>query len=406
MRESDRSALAGLRVLELGSLLAGPFAGHLLAGFGADVIKVEPPGVGDPIRRWRKMEGDTSLWWRSLARNKRCITCDLRKPAGRDLIRRVLAGGIDVVIENFRPGRMEAWGLGPADLEAIDPAIILVRVSGYGQTGPYAQRPGFANVAESFGGLRYVTGDEDRPPVRTGISIGDSLAGLHAAFGAMAAVYERDVARGERRPRTGQVVDVALYESVLSVMESVVPEYDRLGHVRERTGSRLPGIVPSGTYRCRDGKFVALGANSDRLFGSLMAVIGRPDLAADPALARNDGRAAHAERLDTAIETWTQQHAQADALAALVAADVPAGPISAIDDLMADPHANARGMFETVDLPDGSPLRVSRIVPLLSRTPATSRWAGPDLGAHNTQVYGALGLTDAELTQLRADGII
>ena len=396
-------ALEGLRVLELGQLLAGPFAGFLLAGFGADVIKVEAPGVGDPIRKWRKLDEDgTSLWWRSLARSKRSITCDLRQEAGRELIRKVIADGVDIVIENFRPGRMEAWGLGYQDLRAIDPRIIMVRVSGYGQTGPYRRRPGFANVAEAFGGLRYVSGYPDRPPVRTGASLGDSLAGLHAAFATLAAVRERD-ALGSGQ---GQEIDVALYESVLSVMESLIPEYDRLGHVRERTGSSLPGIVPSNTYRCRDDRHVVLGANSDGLYQKLMRAIGRPDLADDPRMTHNGGRARHAKERDGAIEAWTTRHDQAEVLEALIEADIPSGPINSAADLFADPHVQARGMLEPITLPDGSMLKVPKVVPVLSRTPAKSHFAGPDLGAHNKEVYGRLGLEAEDLERLRADGVI
>jgi formyl-CoA transferase len=398
---SAPEALHGLRVLELGQLLAGPFAGHLLAGFGADVVKVEPPGTGDPIRTWRKLDGGTSLWWRSLARGKRSITCDLRKAAGRELLRRLLATGVDVVIESFRPGRMEEWGLSYEDLRAIDPRIIMVRVSGYGQTGPYRERPGFANVAEAFGGLRYVTGFPDRPPVRTGVSLGDSLAGLHAAFATLAAVIERG------QSGRGQVIDVALSESVLSVMESLVPEYDRLGHVRERTGSALPGIVPSNTYCCGDGRFVVLGANSDGLFRKLAVAIGRPELADDPRLRHNDGRSAHAAELDAAVEAWTSARPQAEVLAALLDADVPSGPINSVADLFVDPQVAARDLLEPVTLPDGSTLRVPRITPILSRTPARSHFAGPELGAHNAEVYGQrLGLSAEDLAQLRADGVI
>ncbi len=393
-------ALAGLRVLELGQLLAGPFAGHLFAGFGAEVIKVEPPGIGDAIRKWRKLEGGTSLWWRSLARGKRSVTCDLRKEAGRALLRRLIASGIDIVIENFRPGRMEEWGLGYEDLRAIDPRIIMVRVSGYGQTGPYRDRPGFANVAEAFGGLRYVSGFPERPPVRTGVSLGDSLAGLHAAFATLAAVHERE------RSGEGQQIDVALYESVLSIMESLVPEYDRLGHVRERTGSALPGIVPSNTYRCADDRYVVIGANGDALFRKLMHAIGRAELAEDPRLRHNDGRSEHAEELDAAIDAWTSAHEQAHVLRALVEADVPSGPINSAADLFADPHVAARELLEPITLPDGSTLRVPRITPILSRTPARSHFAGPELGAHNEEVYGALGLSAEELAQLRGDGVI
>ncbi len=402
---SDPEALAGLRVLELGQLLAGPFAGHLLAGFGADVIKVEPPETGDPIRKWRKLEGGTSLWWRSLSRGKRSITCDLRKAPGRELLRRLCATGIDVVIENFRPGRMEEWGLGYEDLRAIDPRIIMVRVSGYGQTGPYRERPGFANVAEAFGGLRYVTGFPDRPPVRTGVSLGDSLAGLHAAFATLAAVYERDHSNGGSGQ--GQVIDVALSEAVLSVMESLVPEYDRQGHVRERTGSALPGIVPSNTYRCGDGRFVVIGANSDGLYRKLMHAIGRAELAEDPRLRHNDGRSAHAAELDAAIEAWTSTRPQAVVLHVLALADVPSGPINSAADLFTDPQVAARGLLEPVTLPDGSTLRVPRITPILSRTPARSHFAGPELGAHNTEVYGErLGLSAEELAKLAAEGVI
>ncbi|MBK6917899.1 MAG: CoA transferase [Deltaproteobacteria bacterium] len=393
------AALAGLRVLELGQLLAGPYAGFVLAGFGAEVIKVEPPGDGDPLRRWRKLDGDTSLWWRSLARNKRCVTADLRQEEGRALVRKLVAQGIDIVIENFRPGRLERWGLGPADLWAIDPRIIVVRISGYGQHGPKAQEPGFANVAEAFGGLRYTTGEPDRPPVRAGISLGDTLTGLHAALGAMIAVHERG------RSGRGQVIDCALYESVFQVMESLVPEYDRLGFVRERSGSALPGIVPSNTYRCTDG-WLVLGANNDSLFQRLMHTIGRDDLGGDPTLARNDGRVAQTERIDAAIAAWASTRALADALAQLALAEVPSGPIYSIADIFADPHYAARGMLERITLPDGSTLAVPRLAPLLSRTPAQTRHAGGALGADNDAVWGALGLDHAALAQLRSRGVI
>jgi formyl-CoA transferase len=395
-------ALAGLRVLELGQLVAGPFCGFLLAGFGAEVIKVEPPGAGDPLRRWRKLDGDgTSLWWRSLGRNKRCITADLREPDGRALVRRLIERGVDVVIENFRPGRMEAWGLGPDQLWAIDPRIVVVRISGYGQTGPKASAPGFANVAEAVGGLRYTTGEPDRPSVRAGISLGDSLAGLHAAFATLAAIHERDVVGSGR----GQVIDCALTESVFSVMESILPEYDRLGFVRERSGASVPGIAPSNSYACSDGA-VVLGANNDSLFARLMTAIGRPDLAADPQLSRNDGRVAQVARIDAAIAAWAAPHTVAEALAVLERADVPCGPIQSIADIVRDPQFIARGMLERIALADGSTLAVPRIVPLLSRTPATSEHAGVELGADNDAVYGELGLDAAALADLRARGVI
>jgi formyl-CoA transferase len=395
--------LRGLRVLELGQLIAGPFCGFMLAGFGADVIKVEPPGVGDPIRRWRKMVDGTSLWWRSLGRDKRSITCDLREPQGRDLVRRMVRSGIDVVIENFRPGRMEAWGLGYDDLAAQNPRVVMVRISGYGQTGPNAGRPGFANVAEAFGGLRYVSGHADRPPVRTGVSIGDSLAGLHAAYATLAAIHERDVVGSGR----GQVVDCALYESVFNMMESLLPEYDRLGFVRERTGSRLPGIVPSNTYACADDSHVVVGANADALFIRLMHVIERPDLADDPRLRHNDGRSAHADEIDAAIEAWTRTRSQADVLEALATAEIPSGPIMSIADIAEDPHYAARGMFQTLPMPDGTPLRVPAIVPRLSRTPGGSHRLGPEIGEHNDEIYGELlGISAQERARLRERGVI
>jgi formyl-CoA transferase len=399
----DSRPLRGLRVLELGQLIAGPFCGFMLAGFGAEVIKVEPPGSGDPIRTWRKLSDGTSLWWRTLARDKRSITCDLRKAEGRELVRRLVRTGIDVVIENFRPGRMEAWGLGYEALAAENPRVVMVRISGYGQTGPYAQRPGFANVAEAFGGLRHVTGHPDRPPVRTGVSIGDSLAGLHAAYATLAAIHERDVLGSGR----GQVIDCALYESVFNMMESLLPEYDHLGFVRERTGSRLPGIVPSNTYACADDAYVVVGANGDAIFRRLMLAIERPDLADDPRLQRNDGRSQHAEAIDEAIESWTRTRPQAEVLATFVAAEIPSGPIMSIADIASDPHYQARGMFETLPLPDGTPLRVPKIVPTLSRTPPSSQRLGPELGEHNDEVYGALlGLGEAEIQRLRDAGVI
>jgi formyl-CoA transferase len=397
-----RRPLAGLRVLELGHLLAGPFCGYMLAAFGAEVIKVEPPGQGDPLRRWRKLVDGTSLWWRSLARDKKSITCNLRHEEGRALIRKLVAGGVDVLIENFRPGRMEAWGLGYDALQALDPRIVMVRVTGYGQTGPYASRPGFANVAEAFGGLRYVTGEPGRPPVRAGVSLGDSLAGLHAAYGTLAAIHERDVLGSGR----GQVVDVALYESVLNVMESLIPEYDRLGFVREPTGGALPGIVPSNTYLCADGR-VVIGANSDRLFVALMSVIGRDDLARDARLQHNDGRSDHAETIDAAIEAWTCTRSQADVVAAMIAAEVPCGPIMSAADIANDPHVAARGMLPAMELPDGTRVRMPGVVPTLSRTPGGGDAIGPDLGQHNDEIYGGLlGLSEEERRRLAAEGVI
>ncbi len=402
-RDSAKLPLEGVRVLELGQLIAGPFTGFQLAGFGAEVIKVEPPGTGDPMRIWRKLDGGTSLWWYSLSRNKKSITLDLRAPEGRELIRALVRGGVDVLVENFRPGRMEQWGLGFEELRALNPRLVMTRISGYGQTGPYARRPGFASVAEGIGGLRYVTGEPGRPPVRAGISLGDTLAGLHAAFGTLVAIYQRD-AGGTGR---GQLVDAAIYESVFNMMESLLPEYDRLGHVRERSGAKLEGIVPSSTYVCRDGRYVIIGGNGDSIFRRLMGAIGRDDLARDPRLAHNPGRVEHEAEIDAAIEGWTGARSLPEVLEALEKAEVPAGPILSIADIAEDPQYRARAMFETVRTPDGRPLRVPRVVPLLGDTPAETRWVGPALGAHNEEIYGGLlGLGADEIERLRAAGTI
>jgi crotonobetainyl-CoA:carnitine CoA-transferase CaiB-like acyl-CoA transferase len=393
--------LEGLRVLELGQLLAGPFAGVLLAWFGADVIKVEPPDGGDPLRTWRQMHHGTALWWYSLARNKRCVTANLREPEGRDLVRRLVAH-CDVVIENFRPGRMEEWGLGFEDLKAINPRVLMARVSGYGQTGPYAPKPGYASVAEGYGGLRYVTGFPDRPPARANLSLGDSIAGLHAALGILTAIYHRDVRGGE-----GQVIDVAIVEGILNLMESVVPEYATYGQVRERHGSKVTGIVPSNSYECADGKFIIIGGNGDSIFKRLMVAAGRPDLAEDPRVARNDGRVRHEQEIDAAISAWTSAHPFDVVLAALERAGVPAGPIYSVADQMQDPHFHARGLFEDVTLPDGEKVTVTTFAPQLSETPGGTEWAGPPLGAHNDEVYGGLlSLSEAEIASLRERGII
>jgi crotonobetainyl-CoA:carnitine CoA-transferase CaiB-like acyl-CoA transferase len=394
--------LEGLRVLELGQLLAGPFAGVLLAWFGADVIKVEPPDGGDPLRTWRQMHHGTALWWYSLARNKRCVTADLRQPDGRALVKR-LVEHCDVVIENFRPGRMEEWGLGFDELKAINPRVVMARVSGYGQTGPYAPKPGYASVAEGYGGLRYVTGFPDRPPARANLSLGDSIAGLHAALGILTAVYNRDV-KGSGQ---GQVIDVAIYEGILNLMESVVPEYATYGIVRERHGSKVTGIVPSNSYACADGKYIIIGGNGDSIFRRLMIAAGRPDLAEDPRVARNDGRVRHEAEIDAAISAWTTAHPFDVVLAALEAAGVPAGPIYSVADQMQDPHFKARGLFEDVTLPDGEQVTVTTFAPHLSETPGETRWPGPPLGTHNDEVYGGLlGLSDDERASLRARGII
>ncbi len=397
-------ALDSLRVLELGQLIAGPFATAMLAGFGAHVIKVEPPGQGDPLRRWRMLHEGTSLWWRSLARNKRSVAIDLRRAEGQALVRRLVAEDhVDVVVENFRPGRMEAWGLGYEELSTLNPRLIMARVSGYGQDGPRREQPGFANVAEAVGGLRYLSGEPGRPPVRAGISIGDSLAGLHAAFGVLTAVVHREAA-GQGR---GQLVDVALYEAVFNMLESTLPEYSRFGHVRERTGASLPGIVPTSTYPCGDGRFVVLGANSDGMFRRLMVAIDRPELAEDPGLASNDGRVARAEELDAAIAAWTSSRTLAEALAVLERAEVACGPIHSIADIAADPHFRARGMFEAARLPDGTEVELPAHVPRLQATPGRTRWIGPELGEHTREVLiDWLGLDAEQVEALEQAGVV
>lgn len=409
----QQHALAGLRVLELGQLIAGPFAGAMLAGFGAEVIKIEPPGIGDPLRTWRKLHEGTSLWWRSMARNKQSVAVDLRHEDGRWLIRNLVATGqIDVLIENFRPGRMEEWGLGWDDLHALDPRLIMVRISGYGQTGPRARAPGFANIAEAVGGLRHLSGEPGRPPVRAGVSLGDTISGLHAAFGALTAVRARDGGPGQRGTGRGQLVDVALSESVFNMLESLLPEYSFMGHVRQRSGSKLEGIVPTGTYPCTAGprgedRWVAIGANSDSMFQRLMRAIGRDDLADDPALRHNDGRVAHEAKLDGAIAEWTARRSPEQALAALEAAEVAAGPIQSIADIVADPQFIAREMFDHVQLPGGEPLDIPAVVPKLSATPGGTRWIGPAIGEHTDAVLRELlGLDDARLAELAEAGVI
>jgi formyl-CoA transferase len=397
---SGSAALHGVKVIELGGLIAGPYAASLFAQFGADVIKIEPPGGGDPLRRWRKLHKGTSLWWYSLSRNKRSLTLNLKSEKGRRIVRS-LAETADVVVENFRPGALEEWGLGWDDLSRINPRLILVRISGYGQTGPYRNRPGFAAIAEAVGGLRYVTGYPDRAPVRVGVSLGDTLAALYAVIGALIALHHRNVNGGR-----GQVVDAALYESVFAVMESLIPEYARFGYVRERSGGSLPGIAPSNTYPCGDGGYVVIGGNSDGIFKRLMHAIGRSDLADDPTLAHNDGRAQQSDMIDAAISEWTVRHSLEDVLTALQNVDVPVGKIYSAGDIYADAHYRARGMIEPVVLPDGESIEIPGIVPKLSETPGSTTAPGPGLGAHADQVLESLGMDAAAIDALRAEGVV
>jgi crotonobetainyl-CoA:carnitine CoA-transferase CaiB-like acyl-CoA transferase len=369
--------LQGIKVLELGQLIAGPFAGKTLGDFGADVIKVEPPGVGDPLRKWRLLRDGTSVWWEVQSRNKRSVCLDLRSAEGQEAVR-ALAAEADVLIENFKPGTLEGWGLGWEQLHALNPRLIMLRISGYGQTGPYKDRPGFGVIGESMGGLRYLTGEPGRVPVRVGVSIGDTLAALHGVIGVLMALYHRDARGGE-----GQYVDVALFESVFNVMESLLPEYDAFGAVRERAGSALPGIVPSNAYKCRDGNYVLVAGNGDSIFRRLMAAIGRKDLEADSALAHNDGRAKQTARIDEAIEAWTVQRTQDEVIAVLDGANVPVGRIYSVADIARDPQYLAREMIVAATTAAGAPLKVPGIVPKLSATPGAIAHPAPGLGEHD-----------------------
>ncbi|MFS2135100.1 CaiB/BaiF CoA transferase family protein [Duganella sp. Dugasp56] len=392
--------LTGIRVIEIGTLIAAPFAARLMAEFGAEVIKIEAPGDGDPIRKWRKLHEGTSLWWYLQSRNKKSIAVNLKSAEGVDIIRQ-LACNADVLIENLKPGAMEKLGLGWDVLHELNPKLTMVRISGYGQTGPYKERPGFGAIGEAMGGIRYTTGEPDGAPARAGISLGDSLASLHAVMGALMSLLRVKSGQGG-----GQMVDVSLVESVFNLMESLVPEYDLLGHVRERSGGALPGIAPSNTYPTRDGAYIVIAGNSNPIFRRLMQAIGRADLADDPEFAHNDGRVARVALLDAAIAGWTSSLAIAEALAQLEQAGVPAGRIYSAADIVADPHYLARDMVLQAELPGGVQVKMPGIVPKLSETPGQVNWQGPSLGQHTASVLTELGMSVQQIARLQQEGVV
>ena len=392
--------LLGIKVIEIGTLIAAPFAARLMAEFGAEVIKIEAPGEGDPIRKWRKLHKGTSLWWYLQSRNKKSISINLKAPEGIALVKQLCADA-DVLIENMKPGALEKLGLGWDVLHSLNPKLTMVRISGYGQTGPYKNRPGFGAIGEAMGGIRYTTGEAGGVPARVGVSLGDSLASLHAVMGALMSVLRVKMGNGD-----GQVVDVSLVESVFNLMESLVPEYDLLGHVRERSGGALPGIAPSNTYPTRDGSYVVIAGNSNPIYKRLMHAIGRADMAEDPQFAQNDGRAAQEKLIDAAIAGWTSAHTIDEVLEVLERAEVPAGRIYSVKDIVADPHYQARDMLLDTELPDGVHVKMPGIVPKLSETPGEVRWQGPTLGEHTDSVLSAMGVLAEEITALRERGVI
>lgn len=392
-------ALAGLRVIEMGQLIAGPFSGKTLGDFGADVIKIEAPGAGDPLRNWRLLQDGTSVWWQVQSRNKRSIALDLRSQEGQDIARQLIAQA-DVLIENFRPGTLEGWGMDYETLSRDNPGLVMLRISGYGQTGPYRDLPGFGAIGEAMGGLRHLTGEPGRVPVRCGISIGDTLAALHGTIGVLTALYHRKVNGGR-----GQVIDVALNEAVFNVMESLVPEYSAFGAIREPAGSALPGIAPSNAYRCADG-VVLIAGNGDSIFKRLMLAIGRPDLGNDPLLADNPGRVEHVEEIDRAIESWTQERLVAQVLEVLAQARVPAGRVYTAKDIVEDPHYRARDMILSQTTRDGHTLEVPGIVPKLMGTPGSIRSSAPRLGDDTDAVLRELGMDADRIAALRAQKVV
>ncbi len=396
---STPAALAGVRVIEMGQLIAGPFCGKTLGEFGADIIKIEATGSGDPLRNWRMLKNGTSVWWQVQSRNKRSVALDLRLQEGQDIARRLIAEA-DVLIENFRPGTLEGWGMSPDELHALNPGLIILRISGYGQTGPYRDLPGFGVIGEAMGGLRHLTGEPGRVPVRVGVSIGDTLAALHGAIGVLTALYHRKANGGQ-----GQVIDVALHEAVFNVMESLIPEYSAFGAVRDAAGSALPGIAPSNAYPCTDG-WVLVAGNGDSIFKRLMQAIGRPDLAAAADLAHNAGRVARVQEIDAAIAHWTADRTVHEVQECLAAARVPAGKVYTARDIAEDPHYRARDMLLTQQTRDGDTLTVPGIVPKLSATPGRVRSSAPRLGDDTDAVLAEVGLSAEQIAQLREKGII
>ena len=392
--------LSGMRVIEMGQLIAGPFTGSVLGYFGAEVIKIEPI-TGDPVRYWRLTENNTSYWWHSVSRNKKSITLNLKSDEGRQIAKDLILKS-DVLIENFKPGTLERWGMSPDDLKKDNPGLISARISGYGQTGPRSHLPGYASVCEGYGGFRYVNGFPDRPPVRPNLSIGDTLAGLHAAMGVMLAYIQR-----EKDPDgKGQVVDAAIYESVFNLMEAVVPEYSGCGAIREPSGSTITGIVPTNTYLTSDDKHVIIGGNGDSIFKRLMIAIGRPDMAEDPRFEHNQGRVENEKEIDAAIEKWTREHTSDEVLTTMDEVSVPAGPILSVEDMMNDEHYIARGMFQEVEA-NGRTLHIPAMLPILTETPGSTEWPGPELSEHTEEVLTELlGKDEGEITQLREDGVV
>jgi crotonobetainyl-CoA:carnitine CoA-transferase CaiB-like acyl-CoA transferase len=412
-KAASTGPMQGIKVLELGTLIAGPFCSRILAEFGAEVIKIEAPDGGDPIRQWRVLKDGNSLWWSVQSRNKKSVTLNMKDQRAQEIARKLVLDA-DIIIENYRPGVLEKWNLGYEQLKAINPATIMVRLSGYGQTGPMRDAPGFGAIGESMGGIRYVSGHPDRPPVRIGISIGDSIAALHGAIGALMALRHRDSTGGRwngqhgdaSQSGQGQMVDVALYEAVFNLMESMVPEYDHAGVVRERTGGALPGIVPSNTYTTGDGENIVIAGNGDAIFKRLMRAIDRADLADDPVLANNAGRVTRAEEIDAVIQAWCETQNIDDALSKLKQADVPVSKIYSVRDMVTDPQFIARQMLEQHQFKDGTSITMPAITPKFSETPGSTRWLGPELGEHNHEVLRALGYADTEIAELKNNGVI